>query len=37
MASYGYSSMFMSAVIASLISVVAMCFVKPGEKKMVKH
>lgn len=36
-ASYGYSSMFVSAVIASLISVVAMCFVKPGEKKMAKH
>lgn len=34
--SYGYSSMFVSAVIASLISVVAMCFVKSG-KKMAKH
>lgn len=32
MVSYGYSSMFVSAVIASLISVVAMCFVKSGEK-----
>jgi predicted MFS family arabinose efflux permease len=33
-ASYGYSSMFVSAVVASLISIIAMCFVRPGEKKM---
>ncbi|MEM5396907.1 MFS transporter [Staphylococcus gallinarum] len=32
--SYGYSSMFISAVIAAVIGIIAMCFVKPGIKKI---
>lgn len=32
--SYGYSSMFISAVVAAVIGIIAMCFVKPGIKKM---
>ena len=36
-ATHGYSTMFISAVVASIVSIVAMCFVKPGEKKMAKH
>lgn len=32
--SYGYSSMFISAVVAAIIGIIAMCFVKPGIKKM---
>ena len=31
--SYGYSSMFISAVVAAVIGIIAMCFVKPGIKK----
>lgn len=31
---YGYSSMFISAVVAAVIGIIAMCFVKPGIKKM---
>lgn len=32
--SYGYSSMFISAVIAAVIGIIAMCFVKPGINKI---
>lgn len=32
--SYGYSSMFISAVVAAVVGIIAMCFVKPGIKKM---
>lgn len=34
---HGCSTMFISAVVASLISIIAMCFVKPGEKDMGHH
>lgn len=36
-ATHGYSTMFISAVVASLISIIAMCFVRPGEKNMSRH
>ena len=36
-ATHGYSTMFISAVVASLISIIAMCFVRPVEKNMSRH
>ncbi|MEJ7160139.1 MFS transporter, partial [Staphylococcus caprae] len=35
--SYGYKSMFISAVVSAVIGIVAMIFVRPGYKKMSKQ